>query len=119
TILWQKVLDEAGDTLMVQKIIEPLGPASTPLMIYGSVTQQVERTLAKLPPAALASYRTSADADARALLAAAGPAGEEEALAQVVRRFFLSSIGDDAAYKRACLALDRHEFLGASRLLNK
>ena len=118
-VLWQKVLDEAGDTLMVQKVIEPLGPASTPLMIYGSVAQQVERTLARLPPAALASYRTSADAEARALLAAAGADGEEEALAQVVRRFFLSSIGDDAAYKLACLALDRHDFLGASRLLNK
>src|SRR5206468_4082276 len=42
-----------------------------------------------------------------------------EALAQVVRRFFLSSIGDDAAYKLACLALDRLDFVGASRLLNK
>jgi outer membrane protein assembly factor BamB len=119
-VLWQKVLDEAGDTLMVNKIIEPLGPtSSTPLMIYTSLSQQVERTLARLPPAALDAYRTSADAEARALLAAAGPDGQEDALAQVVRRFFLSSIGDDAAYKLACLALDRHDFVGASRLLNK
>src|SRR5205814_527297 len=87
-VLWQKVLDEAGDTLMAGKIIEPLGPASTPLMIYNSLAQQVERTLAKLPPAALAAYRTSADAEARALLSAAGPGGEEEALAQIARRFF-------------------------------
>src|SRR5882724_10194308 len=81
-VLWQKVLDEAGDTLMVNKVIDPLGPASTPLMIYGSLSQQVERTLAKLPPAALEAYRTSADAEARALLSAAGPDGQEEALAQ-------------------------------------
>src|SRR4029079_11416100 len=39
-VLWQKVLDEAGDTLMAQKIIDPLGPTSTPLMIYGSLAQQ-------------------------------------------------------------------------------
>src|SRR5436189_4535185 len=46
-VLWQKVLDEAGDTLMVQKIVEPVGTTSTPLMIYTSLSHQVERTLAK------------------------------------------------------------------------
>jgi outer membrane protein assembly factor BamB len=107
-ILWQKVLDEAGDTLTTHDG-----------RTYTSLTEQVEHTLARLPPAALETYRTTADAEARALIAAAGPKGEEEALAQVVRRFFLSSIGDDAAFKLACLALDRHDFLGASRLLNK
>ena len=107
-VLWQKVLDEAGDTLMTRDG-----------RTYTSLAEQVERTLAKLPPLALATYRTSADAEAQALLAGAGTTGEEEALAAVVRRYFLSSVGDDAAYKLACLALDRYDFVGASRLLNK
>ena len=117
-VLWQKVLDEAGDTLMLQYSKGP--PESpVPVAIYTSLAEQVERTLAKLPPLALATYRTSADGEAQALLSAAGETGEEEALAAVVRRFFLSSHGDDAAFKLACLALDRHDFVGASRLLNK
>ncbi len=107
-VLWQKVLDEAGDTLMTRDG-----------RTYVSLAEQVERTLARLPPLALATYRTSADGEAQALLAAAGESGEEEALAAVVRRFFLSSHGDDAAFKLACVALDRHDFVGASRLLNK
>ncbi len=118
-VLWQKVLDEAGETLSLARIMEPVGPTSSPLAIYNSISQRVEQALVKSPPAALESYRTSADAEARALLAAAGIQGEERALEQVVRRFFVSSIGDDAAYKLACLALDRHDFVGANRLLNK
>ena len=107
-VLWQKVLDEAGDTLMTRD-----GRA------YTSLSEEVERTLGKLPPEALRVYRIAADGEAQAVLAAAGPDREEEALAEVVRRFFLSSQGDDAAYKLACLALDRHDFVGASRLLSR
>jgi len=107
-VLWQKVLDEAGDTLMTRDG-----------RTYRSLAEQVEQTLARLPKLALDTYRTSADAEAQALIAAGGSEGEEAALSQVVRRFFLSSLGDDAAYKLACLALDRHDFVGASRLLNK
>lgn len=107
-VLWQKVLDEAGDTLTTRDG-----------RTYTSLADQVEQTLARLPKLALDTYRTSADGEAQALIAAGGSAGEEAALAQVVRRFFLSSLGDDAAFKLACLALDRHDFVGASRLLNK
>jgi outer membrane protein assembly factor BamB len=107
-VLWQKVLDEAGDTLMTRDG-----------RTYASLAEQVEQTIVKLPRQALETYRASADGDAQALLAAAGAEGEEQALAQIVRRFFLSSQGDDAAYKLACLALDRHDFVAASRMLTK
>ena len=107
-VLWQKVLDEAGDTLMTRDG-----------RTYTSLAHEVERTLSKLPPEALRTYRIAADGEAQAVLAAAGPDREEEALAEVVQRFFLSSQGDDAAYKLACLALDRHDFVGASRLLTR
>jgi outer membrane protein assembly factor BamB len=119
-ILWQRVLDEAGDTLMVNRVREyNVGDKKVTFVMYSSLAEQVERTLSKLPPLALATYRISADGEAQAILAAAEPAKEEEALSQVVRRFFLSSHGDDAAYRLACLALDRHDFVGASRLLTR
>src|SRR4029453_8301877 len=72
-VLWQKVLDEAGDTLMTRDG-----------RLYTSLAEEVEQTLARLPKAALETYRISADGEAQALLAAAGASGEEEALAQVV-----------------------------------
>jgi outer membrane protein assembly factor BamB len=116
-VLWQKVLDEAGDTLMVSNQQPPRSPSGTELLRYSSLSEEVARTLSKLPPQALRTYRIAADGEAQAVLAAGTAEGEEEALSTVVRRFFLSSYGDDAAYKLACLALDRHDFVGASRLL--
>jgi outer membrane protein assembly factor BamB len=108
TVLWQKVLDEAGDTLMTRDG-----------RFYTSLAEEVERTLIALPPEALRTYRLSADGQAELILAKATPADEENALGEVVQRYFMSSAGDDAAYKLACLALDRHDFVGASRLLAK
>jgi outer membrane protein assembly factor BamB len=107
-VLWQRVLNEAGDTLMTRDG-----------RTYTSLSDEVERTLAASDPRALATYRITADGEAQALLAQAEPDKEEEALAKVVHKYFLSSIGDEAAYKLACYALDRHDFVGASRLLTR
>src|SRR4051794_40836112 len=76
--LWQKVLDEAGDTLAADEVIQPLGPSSAPLVIYRPIRERVEKQLLHLPASALAAYRTSADAEARAILAAAR-SGHDEA----------------------------------------
>src|SRR4029453_763446 len=53
-VLSEKVLDEAGDTLMVSKV-QPVNPdeKDTPLLMYGSLSDEVERTLGKLPKEAL------------------------------------------------------------------
>lgn len=107
-VLWQKVLDDAGDNLV-----------SVDGRLYISLRRQVEGRLATLPKLALQTYRVTADGEAQAILAAAGPEKEEDALSQVVRRFFMSSLGDDAAYKLGCLALDRYDFVGASRMFAK
>src|SRR5688572_4855127 len=107
-VLWQKVLDDAGDNLV-----------SVDGRLYISLRRQVEQRLSTLPKLALSTYRVSADGEAQALIAAAGPDKEEDALSQVLRRFFMSSLGDDAAYKLGCVALDRHDFVGASRLFTK
>jgi outer membrane protein assembly factor BamB len=107
-VLWQKVLDEAGDTLMTRDG-----------RTYTSLAEEVERMLSTTDPLALKTYRIAADGEAQAVLAKAAPDKEEEALGTVVRRYFLSSSGDEAAYKLGCYALDRHDFVGASRLFAK
>ena len=114
--LWQKLLNEAGDLLIAEEVVKPVATTSTPLLIYRPVRERVEQRMIQ-SPAALAAYRTTADAEAAALLAKVTPEQEEKALAEVVRRFFLSSQGDEAAFKLACLALDRWDFVAANRLL--
>ncbi len=113
SVLWQKVLDESSDTLMLVR--RPVDEKDLPM--YTSLASEVERTLAKLPLDGLKLYRISADGEANAIMASMQQGvDEEEALSKVVRRYFMSSIGDDAAYKLGCLALDRHDFVGASRM---
>jgi outer membrane protein assembly factor BamB len=107
-ILWQRVLDEAGDTLMTKDG-----------RTYRSLAEEVEGTLAQLDPSSLKAYRITADGEAQAVLSKATEERTEEALAEVVRRFFLSSYGDDAAFELGCLALDRYDFVGASRLFTR
>jgi outer membrane protein assembly factor BamB len=107
-VLWQRVLDEAGDTLMTRDG-----------RTYTSLAEEVERMLSTADPLALKTYRIAADGEAQAILAKAAPDKEEEALGTVVRRYFLSASGDEAAFRLGCYALDRHDFVGASRLFTK
>jgi outer membrane protein assembly factor BamB len=108
TVLWQKVLEESGDILR-----------TTNGQVYTSMAAEVERTLAKLPAEGLKVYRITADGEAHAIMASINQGvDEEEALSKIVRRYFMSSLGDDAAYKLGCLALDRHDFVGASRMFS-
>lgn len=118
SILWQRVIDESGDQVFtrddwLEKTLQ------NEYRKYRSVTGDIESTLAKLPPEGLAAYRLKADGEARALMNAADSKNRESALAEIVRRFFLSKLGDEAAFELACLKLDRGEFLPAARLLAK
>ncbi len=117
-VLWQRVLDESSGTVMTR---DDWTQKTSRRMYrrYRSVAGEIEQTIAQLPPAGLRTYRLTADGEAKALLAQATGDGEEEALAQVTSRYFLSSHGDDAAYRLACLRMDRYDFVGASRLLSK
>ena len=108
TKLWQAVLDRSGDAMWSEDGV-----------IYYSLAEQVERKLSSLPPEALRAYRVLADADARAILAAAGEGQQSQALGRVVGNYFVSSIGDDAAFELGCLKLDRYDFVGALRLFQK
>lgn len=108
TLLWQEVLDNAGDLLI-----------SRDGRIYRSVASQIERTIRSLPPEALRAYRLAADGSAMATLTNAVEGNEEDALAEVERRFFLSAHGDKTTFRLGCLALDRFDFVEASRLFLK
>ncbi len=105
--LWQAVLTRSGDALYTEDE-----------QIYFSMVQRVENVLASLPPEGLKTYRITADAEARELLAQNGSA-DTTALAAVVQRYFVSSVGDDAAYKLGSIFLDRFDFSGARRLFEK
>lgn len=107
-LVWQKLLDEGVDTLY-----------SDDGRVYASVARSVERMMARKGPEVLRTYRVTADAEAASWMAKAVGPQEEEALATVERRYFLSSQGDDAAFRLACLALDRYDFVTAQRLLAK
>lgn len=117
-ILWQRVLDESGETVMTRPDWE-FKTFDRKYRKYKSVADEIERTISRLPAAGLRVYRLSADGEAQAILAAGQGPEREEALAKVVRRYFLCSLGDDAAFELACMKLDRHDFVGAGRLLQK
>ena len=116
--LWQRVIDSSNDLVFTRDewVERTLEHAYTR---YRSVTADIEGNLAKLPEAGLGGYRIKADGEAKLLLAKAAADEREAALGEVVRRYFLSSVGDDAAFELACRKLDRYEFLPAIRLLDK
>lgn len=107
TELWQKALNETGDTLITRDG-----------RIYHSLSEDIEQVIAQLPAAGLRVYRLRADGEAQAILGEPGR-DRQDALSEVVQKYFVSAYGDDAAFELACLALDQHDFIGASRLLNK
>ena len=105
--LWQAVLQASGDALY-----------SDDEETYYSMVKRVEKVLAALPPEGLKTYRVMADAEARELLARNGPQ-DTSALATVVQKYFISSVGDDAALTLGSIFLDRFDFSGARRMLEK
>lgn len=116
--LWQTVIDSSNDLVFtrdewIEKTIEH------EYQRYRSVSRDIETTLANLPREGLEGYRVNADAEAKLAMEQPGAKDSEAALAEVVRRYFLSSLGDDAAFELACRKLDRYEFLPAIRLLDK
>ncbi len=106
--LWQSVLDQSGDTLF-----------SNDGETYFALTRRIESMLSELPPEGLSAYRISADADASEILAAAGKRHDLEALGRIVKGYFMSSLGDDAAFQLGCIYLDRYDFSGAIRMFTK
>ena len=118
-VLWQHVLDQKPGLTDRQPSTGALKGRAANTAVLRPVRDLVEMELAALPPEGLNEYRITADADARAALAAAQGDRELEGLSEVVRRFFISSLGDDAAYRMACIQMDEWDFISARRLLDK
>ena len=107
--LWQSVLERSGDALF-----------SEDDQIFYSLSQQVEQIIAGLPPEeGLSVYRITADAGAKEILAGADGPFDVRALQQVVRKYFVSSLGDDAALTLSSIYMDDYDFVGAIRMLRK
>jgi len=107
TKLWQAVLQRSGDALYTRD-----------RETYFSLVEEVERTLSQLSAEGLSAYRITADAEANEILNAA-PSGDTTALSTVIRQYFISSLGDDAAFELGSMYLDRFDFTGALRLFEK
>jgi outer membrane protein assembly factor BamB len=117
-VLWQHVLDNKSGLTDRQPSLSALKGQPTSAAVLRPVRDLVELELSALPPDGLNEYRLTADPEAAAVIAERGdldPAG----LADVVRRFFLSSYGDDAAFRLACIKMDEMDFISARRLLEK
>ncbi len=116
--LWQTVIDTSNDLVFSnEEWVERT--LSHRYELYRSVSGEIENALSALPEEGLKGYRVNADAGAKEVLSSYVDEDREKALAEVVRRYFLSSTGDDAAFELACFKLDRYEFLPAIRLLEK
>lgn len=108
SVLWQRILDESGDVLRT-------GDGR----LYTALANEVEALLKTMPEEARVVYRIKADGEAQALLSQSQTENTEALLGKIVRHYFMSSLGDDAAFQLACLALDRQDFVGARRLLER
>lgn len=111
-VLYQHVLDHAGGTLTT--LDEKKG-------IYRPVRLLVEQELTGNREL-LSTYRLSADGEAKGLLESISRDKDSSAqsiLLQIVRRFFVSSHGDDAAFQLGCMLMDQFEFIRARRLFGK
>ena len=106
--LWQAVLEKSGDALY-----------SEDGKTYYSLGQQVENIIAKLPAEGLQMYRITADASAKEIMAVGSQNGRVGALSKIVKEYFVSSIGDEAAFELGNYYLDRFDFIGAIRLHRK
>lgn len=75
------------------------------------------RALAELPAEGLAAYRLPIDPQAEVLWQRYRRSVDRTALKELVGRFFLSSLGDEAALELAGVYLDREDYAAARRLL--
>lgn len=111
----------ADAVALLQAVIEGYGDARV-RAADGRITRadrKAQRMIASRADA-LAVYRLRADSQARALLGErVAPCTDLRALRQVYARHFMTTQGDEAALVLATRLIDRHDFLGARRVLRR
>ena len=115
--IWQNVLTHAKNALTTHEDWSVTTFAKRKYTIYRPITSEIERRLAKLPAADLRLYRQTYDADAELLLKA--DPEHLAALEEVVDHYFMSSLGDEAAYYLAMMRFDEGDYVGSARLMQK
>jgi hypothetical protein len=109
--------------LLLQHVTDNFGNLLTTAdgLLYVPARQMVEQTLRDLPADGLDEYRLTADGEARGLLKGkpAERVRDVQVLRQVAERYFISSVGDDAAMALAGHLLDQGKHHAARRWLVK
>ncbi len=107
--------------LLYQHVVDHFPDAMVPHAdgVFVPAPMVVRQILAGFPDEGLRAYRLIADAEARGVLG--GPVEQvrdRSALQQVARRYFMAEVGDDAAYRLACLLIDAGEYREAATWLD-
>jgi outer membrane protein assembly factor BamB len=116
-VLWQRVLDEGASAFARAAVKNPV-PLRRAYEIYRPFSNESLKAIVDAGAEALRYYRLHSDGPARALMARQG-AGREAALSEVVRRYFLTSVGDDAAFELGCRLLERGDYISADQLFER
>ena len=117
--LWQKVIDQSADVLLEREEWKETTLGGHIYQRFRPMISEIESSMSDSFAKGLKSYRLQVDGEARATLAMAEPDEREKALSTVIQRYFLSGLGDDAAFELGCLKMERMEFLPAVRLFSK
>ena len=105
-LILQRLLDEAEDVFL---------DSSMRL----SIRQQVSRILSSLPESTQQLYRESFGGEAAALLQSADQEGMRAVYQTVVRRFFHTKSGAEAAFRLAAEEMDHGRLFSAARLFDR
>ncbi len=84
-----------------------------------TIARRVEQLILEHDEQLLVRYQALVEGRVRELMSRASGPHEEAALSEVVSRYFLSSRGDEAAYRLGVIHLDRYAFVRARTLLKK
>jgi len=116
-VLWQRILDE-GANAFARATVKNAIPLRRNYEIFRPFSNESLRTIVAAGAEAVRHYRLQSDGPARVLMARQG-AEREPALAEIVRRYFLTTIGDDAAFELGCRLLERGDFTSADQLFDR
>ncbi|QDT56830.1 Outer membrane protein assembly factor BamB [Caulifigura coniformis] len=116
-VLWQRILDEGANAFARAELKNQV-PLRRQYEIFRPFSNESLRAIVAAGPEAVRHYRLQSDGPARVLMARQGE-DREAALAEIVRRYFLTTIGDDAAFELGCRLLERGDVTSADHLFDR
>ena len=86
---------------------------------YRSLPLVIETIVRDLPAAALKAYREQFEPQAREAFRRASESSDMNAMSAALRKYFITGIGDDYAFRFASRLIDRGDFVQAEHLLER